>query len=268
MTAVSERRVVRNRLLATVGSDELDEILSRATFVKLEVRNTLFDPDKPIESVYFMESGVASVVGVMSDGTAVETATIGYEGFVGLSIFHGVDRTASQAFCQVPGSAYRLSVADFRGLLDQPDGSLKKILGRYTEALFTMVAQTSACNRMHTMRQRCARWLLQTHDRVGEGTFDLTQSFLAQMLGVRRASVTDVALGFQALGIIDYKMGRMEILDREALEGSSCECYSIIAREFDRLIDGKREPFPFGVELSRNGQSLTEPPSFDPTTDS
>lgn len=268
MVETNQRRVVRNRLLAALPAAELDELLSKAELVKLEIRDLLFDPDKPIEFVYFFEHGVGSVLGVMSDGTSIETATIGNEGFVGLAVFHGVDTTPAQSFCQVSGEAYKIASSDFRAFLESHPGELRKVLDRYTEALFTLVAQSSACNRMHNVRQRCARWLLITHDRVGNDEFDLTQSFLAQMLGVRRASVNQIARGFQQAGAIRYTMGKMKILDRRLIEDVVCECYLIIKREFDRLLGGVAGPSPLDdVNLSENGESTAEPPRVDPKTD-
>jgi len=196
----------------------------------------------------------------MSDGTAVETATVGNEGMVGLPVFHGVDRTAAQAFCQIPGDAFRVSTAAFRGEL-QYRGALGTLLGRYAEALFTQVAQSSACNRVHPMRERCARWLLTTHDRVGEDEFPLTHRFLAQMLGVRRATVTEAAGSLQAAGLIEYRMGTLRIRDRRGLESAACECYAIIRRAFGHLLAGHLPASPLaGVPTSKGGKSLAKSP--------
>ena len=182
------------------------------------------------------------------------------QGIVGLPLFHGVDRTAAQCFCQVPGEALRMSAASFQDEVRR-NGVLAMTLGRYTQALFTQVAQSSACNRVHTMRARCARWLLQTHDRVTSDTFCLTQRFLTQMLGVRRATVTEAAGSLQSAGLIEYKMGTIRVLDRQGLESAACECYLIISRELERLLDGRESPNPFQrVHTSSHGQSeLTEP---------
>jgi Crp-like helix-turn-helix domain len=136
-------------------------------------------------------------------------------------------------------------------------GELRAILNRYTQAHITLVAQASACNRVHTMRQRCARWLLQTHDRVRRDEFPLTQRFLSQMLGVRRATVTEAARSLQHAGLITYVHGRITVRDRRGLERASCECYTIIRREFERLLEGRTSPSPLdGVRLSARGLSV------------
>ena len=250
----------RNRILRTLPREDYERVSLGLEHVLLESGQVLYEPDMPIEFVYFIENGVASVVGLMTDGSAVETATIGYEGMVGLPLFHGVDRTAAQCFCQVPGEALRMTAASFQAELRR-NAVLATTLGHYTQALFTQVAQSSACNRVHSMRARCARWLLQTHDRVGADTFSLTQRFLAQMLGVRRATVTEAAGSLQSDGLIEYKMGTIRVLDRQALENAACECYLIISRELERLLDGRESPSPLQrVHTSSHGHSeLTEP---------
>jgi CRP-like cAMP-binding protein len=242
--------------------------------VRLELRQLLFDKDAPIEHVYFCESAVVSIVNMMSDGTAVETATVGNEGMVGLPLFHGVDRTAAQAFCQIPGDALAMTSAAFRTELRHP-GTLGTLLGRYAEAMFTMVAQSSACNRLHPMRERCARWLLTTHDRVGGDEFPLTHHFLAQMLGVRRATVTEAAGSLQDARLIAYRMGTVRILDRPGLETASCECYAIIRAAFGHLLPGHVSASPLArVPTSKGGKSRAlsprprTPPGARPPDDS
>ena len=183
--ATTTSRHPRNRILAALPNDEYARFSLQFEPVMLKVRDLIHDPDQLITHVYFVNSGIVSIVTVMADGNAVETATIGYEGMVGLAVFHHADRTAAQAFCQIEGDALRMPSDAFRSGIDHAP-TMRALLHRYTQALFTQVAQASACNRMHTVRQRCARWLLQTHDRVGSDEFALTHEFLAQMLGVRR----------------------------------------------------------------------------------
>lgn len=250
----------RNIILRTIPEAEFERLSLGLERICLESSQVLYEPNVPIEFVYFVETGVASIVSVMSDGSAVETATVGYEGMVGLPLFHGVDRTAAQCFCQVPGESWRMPAGDFQAELRR-NAALMTILGRYTQALFTQVAQSSACNRVHTMRARCARWLLQTHDRVDTDTFQLTQRFLAQMLGVRRATVTEAAGSLQDAKLIEYKMGTIRVLDRQGLEAAACECYFIIRRESERLLEGRESTNPLErVQTSAHGQSqLTEP---------
>lgn len=249
----------RNLLLSALPESELNALRPHLERVELETRQLVFDCNVPISHVYFVESGVVSVVGVMSNGTAVEVATVGREGFVGLPVFLGTDRTPARAFCQVPGSALRLPAGPFKQLA--ANGALHRGLLRYMQALFVLLAQSAACNRVHSIGERCARWLLLTHDRVDDDTFPLTQEFLAQMLGVRRASVTDAASELQAENLISYHRGEITIRDRQGLEGYSCECYGIIKAEFERMMHGRDVPSPIaGLKASRGGKSLVRPP--------
>lgn len=254
----------RNRILAALPADEYARLGPHLERVKLDIKRLLFDVDQPIEHVYFPESCVTSILSLMADGSAIETATVGMEGMIGLAIFHGTDRTSAQAFCQVAGEAIKMEAGAFREAIARPN-TLTALLHRYTQALFTLIGQASACNRRHTMQQRCARWLLLTHDRVGPETgvneFPLTHQFLSQMLGVRRATVTEALGGLQATGAISYEMGVITVRDRAKLEGAACECYAIIQREFDRLLDGPlasgaREQNPLaGLKTSDGGRT-------------
>jgi CRP-like cAMP-binding protein len=248
--------VARNRILRALPDVELARLAPALERVCMASRELAFDVDVPISHVYFPEDCVISIVGVMTDGSAVETATVGLEGMVGLPVFLGVESTPAQAFCQIPGEALRLDT----GTLQQEvarGGHLAAMLARYTQAHFTQIAQSSACNRVHTMRQRCARWLLQTHDRVTSDEFPLTQRFLSQMLGVRRATVTEAARSLQHAGVITYVHGRVTIRDRRGLERAACECYAIVQREFERLLEGRNPPSPLaGVRISERGHSI------------
>jgi CRP-like cAMP-binding protein len=245
----------RNRILAALPGNELERIQPFLQPMEMELRQVMIDPNRPIDHVYFVEEGVVSILGVMEDGTAVETATIGQEGMVGLPVFLGTDRMAAQAFTQVSGRALRMPAQALREELAR-GGALPGLLGRYTQALITLVAQNSACNRVHTTEQRCARWLLLTADRAGRATFDLTHAFLSQMLGVRRATVTEIAGALQQRGLIDYSRGHITIRDRAGLEATSCECYRVILSEFDRLLGAGTIPSPLDdVQVSQDGMS-------------
>jgi CRP-like cAMP-binding protein len=254
------RLASRNRLLAALPEAEYAQLAPLLRRDQLELRQTIFEYDQPVERVYFPESAIISIVGIMSGGAAAQSAIIGNEGFVGLPIFLGADRMSGQTFCQVPGDAVSLSADEFRHAIAR-GGRLPVLLGRYTQALFTLMSQSSACSRAHELRQRCARWLLLTHDRVGANDFPLTQLFLAQMLGVRRAAVTEIAGALQREGYIVYSYGRITVRDRHGLESAACECYRIIRRELDRLIDGHETPDPLaGVRLSESGKSTLGDP--------
>jgi CRP-like cAMP-binding protein len=224
-----------NRLLDSLPRPDLERLRPHLEAVSVGVKHVVYEPNGPIKHVYFPINCVISLVTYLEDGASVEMATIGLEGMVGLPIFLGTDTMPSRAFGQVPGDALRITAAAFTEEIER-NGPLVRVLNRYTQALFNQVAQTTACNRVHLVEQRCARWLLQTHDRVGSDQFSLTQEFLAQMLGVRRSGVSAAAGLLQKAGLIRYARGWITVLDRPGLESASCECYRVIKREFDRLI--------------------------------
>lgn len=246
----------RNRILAALPAAEWERIAGALEPVQLETRKVLIEPNRTIDHVWFPETAVISVLGIVEDGSAVETATIGNEGMVGVPAHLGAMRMAAQAFAQVPGAAYRM---DARALADElrRGGELPAVLGRYTQALFTLVAQSSACNRKHSAEQRCARWLLMTHDRVEGDTFALTHLFLSQMLGVRRATVSEIAAALQARGVIDYTRGAITVTDRAGLEAAACACYAVIRNELERMLGGTPAPDPLDrVRTSEGGLSI------------
>ncbi|MGH9156920.1 MAG: Crp/Fnr family transcriptional regulator [Acidimicrobiales bacterium] len=226
-----------NRLLGVLPAVDRERLSPHLELEKVELKQLLFDPGKQIDSVYFPETAVISILTNMDDGTGVEIATIGNEGMVGVPLFLGSafmpGREFSQA--QVPGSVMRMDAAAFSEEV-RAGGSLHGVVQRYVLAFFSQTSQQVACNSLHSVEERCSRWLLLTHDRVGSDEFPLTQEFLSQMLGVRRASVTVVAGILQRAGFIRFRRGRMTVIDREGLEDSSCECYGIIRAEFDRLL--------------------------------
>ena len=232
---------LRNQLLASLNPAARNRVVSRMEAIDLPVKQVLYTGGKSLEHVYFPLTGVVSLIlaadGVEGGEGGVEIGTVGNEGFVGLPLLLATDAMPTTAFSQVPGSALRMSADDFRDELDRND-ELRTLLLRYTQALFNQVAQAAFCNRAHTIEQRCARWLLMTHDRVGRDEFPLTHEFLSQMLGVRRAGVTVAAGMLQRAGMIRYARGIIRIEDRPALEAAACTCYAIIRREFERLIGG------------------------------
>jgi CRP-like cAMP-binding protein len=250
---------IENRLLAALPTPEQEAITPHLERLSLPRRHVIHDPERPIEGVYFPIDCVISILSVMADGTAIETATVGKEGMAGLALFHGVDATPEQEFVQVPGAAYRMDPQAFRALLPECP-ALTAALHRYAQALFTLAAQSSGCNRLHSMGQRCARWLLMVHDRVERDEFELTQAILSMMLGVRRATVTEAALELQRGGAIDYTRGRITVVDRGKLEAAACECYRIVRNSFDRLLgDGERAPSPLaGVRFSVGGRTTAK----------
>jgi CRP-like cAMP-binding protein len=204
--------------------------------VTLESGAMLAPAGEVLDHVYFPDTCVVSYVSRMADGSAVEVGTVGHEGLVSVTLFLDGGRSQSDALVQIPGAARRAPAAEVvAGADERPD--FRRFVHRYTQAYLTQVAQTAACNRLHHLEARCARWLLMTHDRVSQGErFPLTQEFLAVMLGVRRAGVSLAANALRDAGLIRYSRGAVRVLDRAGLEAAACECYRIVRREFDRLL--------------------------------
>ncbi len=223
-----------NVLLAHVPRAEFQRLQAQLEPVSLEFRAPLYEPGDAIRHVYFPLSGVISMLAVMADGQGIELAALGCEGLVGLPALLGAFITPFRFLVQVPGEALRLDARVLQAE-SQRAGPLHQVLYRYANAFLMQLAQAAACNGLHTVKQRCCRWLLMTHDRVRADAFPLTQDFLARMLGVRRASVADVARMLQRDGLIQYHRGMLTILDRAGLEKAACECYQLIQREFSRL---------------------------------
>jgi CRP-like cAMP-binding protein len=236
--------LARNRLLAMVPEEEREQLGPALELIDLDLRQTVYEESQPIEHVYFPLNGVLSLVSLMEDGRGIEIATIGNEGMAGLPVFLQATLTSSHmAFSQIPGQALRMPAGRFGDFVaNSQNGGLHTALNRYTQALMSMIARAVACNALHSVQQRACRWLLFTHDRVGVDEFVLTQEFLSQMLGVTRASVNEVAQELQDAGALNYTRGRMTILDRAQLESRSCDCYSVIRGEFDRLLQADSEP--------------------------
>jgi len=235
-SALSAQTLEGNRLLALLDSDTRQRMLPALTLISYELGRVLYEPNRVITHIYFPLTAVTSVLSEMTDGTTVEVATVGREGMVGLPIFLGDETTFLRTIAQIPGTALSMGRIDFLNLVEDKTSGLRRILLRYTQALFSQLAQQSACNRSHNMEERCARWILMTQDRVGHDEFPLTQEFLAFMLGARRASVTLAAGILARAGLIQYTRGKIQVLDRGRLEEATCECYGIIQREYERLI--------------------------------
>ena len=236
MPTSDDRKVaVRNRLLAALPAEEHARLLPHLESVSTRHKEIIYEANEPISHVYFPNSGVFSLLTVMEDGSVVEVGTVGNEGMLGLPVFLHADSAPNRVFVQVPGESLRMAAEVFKAEIGK-GGTLPTLLHRYTQGFFNHLAQSAACNRLHSVDQRCARWLLMMHDRVDAHEFPITQEVLAQMLGVRRATVTVVARTLQQAGLIQYSRGRIMIVDRPGLEAASCECYRIIKAEFDRLL--------------------------------
>ncbi|HEX2055669.1 MAG TPA: Crp/Fnr family transcriptional regulator [Nitrospiraceae bacterium] len=232
---VDERTAVKNRILASLGRKQRRQLLPMLKPKSYSTREMVYDVDQPIDVVVFPLNGVFSMVSVSDGKETVEVATIGNEGLIGLPVFFQTQRIPLQVFSQVAGEALTMSARDFRKALRDSDGALADVLLRYTQVLFNQIAQSAACNAIHLLNERCARWLLMTHDRTGSDAFMLTQDFLAQMLGVRRASINEAVAALQKNNLISYKRGELRILDRKGLEAAACHHYYIIKKEYDRL---------------------------------
>jgi CRP-like cAMP-binding protein len=236
VTAPPNPIVPQNRLLRALSPTTGPQVRLMLDPVALRLKETLITRDAPITAVYFPVDAVVSVVSTFADGSTREVATIGNEGLVGVPRFLQADRMPFTAVVQVPGAALRMEAAHFDLAVRTVGSDFVEVLARYTHAWCTQLSQHAVCHGHHRVVQRCARWLLQTQDRVGRATFPLTQEFLAVMLGVRRPSVTAVARHLQQAGLIQYQRGLIHVLDRPGLEAASCECYGVIRREMDRLL--------------------------------
>jgi CRP-like cAMP-binding protein len=225
-----------NKLLGALPPEEFRRLQPFLRIAPLTQGTVLHPAGEPLEAIYFPADGLCSVMMTMEDGRRVEVATVGNEGMVGIAAFLGSDRAAGETIVQIPGAfAYVMATQLFAEEISR-GGPLYELVRRYSQALIAYVTQAAACNGLHAADQRCARWLLQSHDRVGRDRFELTQEFLAIMLGVRRATVTIIAQQLQRAGLIHFRRRLVTIVDRRGLEKTACECYGVIRGHFDRLL--------------------------------
>jgi CRP-like cAMP-binding protein len=224
-----------NRLLAALATADYARIEPRLEFAPMALGKVLYEPGTRMHHVYFPTTSIVSLLYVMADGASAEIAVVGNEGIVGVSLFMGGETTPSRAVVQSAGESYRLK-ADLLKEEFHRSGPTMHLLLRYTQALITQMAQTAVCNRHHSVDQQLCRWLLLSLDRLPSNELTMTQELMANMLGVRREGVTEAAGKLQAAGMIHYSRGRIEVLDRPALEARACECYGVVRRESDRLL--------------------------------
>jgi len=222
--------IVENELLLDLPEKECQAVYSQLVFLPLRTHDVLNEAGAPIRYVYFMNNGLASVLNVMEDGKSVEVGLMGKEGFVGLPLVVGFNSSPSRVIVQIAGSAYRLSASTFKELL-RKCRTLEKRLSRFSQILAAQAAQIAACNRLHEVDERLARWLLMSRDRIGSDLVPLTQEFLAHMLGTRRSSVTVAASILQKADLIHYTRGQVNIVNAKGLEAAACECYSAMLRQ-------------------------------------
>jgi CRP-like cAMP-binding protein len=224
-----------NRLLDALASKTLARLRPHLNATSLPFNKSMQEPGERAEHVIFPTSGMISAVSMMEDGQSVEVGMIGKEGMHGVSAVLGDDSPSQRAMVQIAGSGLRITLPLIRQEM-QADAAFHALLLRYTQVTLSTAVQSAACNRLHLLEQRAARWLLSAHDRAEADTFPMTHEFLAIMLGVRRPGVTIAAQSLQASGLITYNHGTLSVLDRAGLEAASCECYRFVRDEYDRLL--------------------------------
>lgn len=228
---------LKNAILKRLPAHELDTFMKQAEYVHMDLRDTVIEANKPIEVVHFPEIGLHSMVSIV-DKLEVEVVTIGFEGMIGVPLVFGERTTMTRVFCQMPGASWQITAASFVEMLNSCP-VFKTLCSRYCFFIFEQAGQNSACNRIHSINERCAKWLLLSQDRAFGNQFELTQEFLSQMLGVRRQSVNLAAGTLQAAGLIKYVRGNVTVLDRPGLEEVSCECYPAIRSSLDRFLESR-----------------------------
>ena len=232
---VQQQSSVRNGLLAALSPEDWPRMEPRLEAVELPFDQTIHATDGPVDAVFFVETGMVSLLVTLQDGDQVEAGLAGPEGLVGLPLVYGNSHALTDARVQMEGTALRVGAAAFRAEMDR-SATLRAGLLRYALAFHAQVTLSAACNARHAIENRLARWLLTAHDRAGADEFAMTHEFLSLMLGVRRPGVTIAAGMLQKAGLIHYGRGRVIITDRLGLEAASCECYHTVRHEFARLL--------------------------------
>lgn len=224
-----------NRILAALQPEEMERLLPHMEQVELRLGEVISRPNEPIKHVYFPHRGTISIISILEDGSQVEVGVVGNEGMYGMPVALGTETSPLLAIVQLAGGATKMSADVLREEVGHC-GRLHNLLLRYGHAFFIMVAQNAACNRRHPLDGRLCRWLLMGQDRVKSDELELTHEFLSVMLGVRRAGISEAARKLQDQGLISYRRGRIHIVNRQGLAGTSCECYEVVKKEFDRLL--------------------------------
>ncbi|GAB2920972.1 Crp/Fnr family transcriptional regulator [Paraburkholderia jirisanensis] len=225
----------KNHLLSVLQEAEWARVSPHLVRVDMPLGQVVYESGDRLNHVYFPVTAIVSLLYVMEDGASAEIAIVGNEGLIGIALFMGGETTPSRAIVQSAGEAYRLDARILKQEFHRA-GPVQRLLLRYTQALITQMAQTAVCNRHHSIDQQLCRWLLLSIDRLPSNELKMTQELIANMLGVRRSGVTEAALKLQDAGLIRYSHGHIEVLDRPGLEVRVCECYSVVRREFDRLL--------------------------------
>lgn len=230
-----ERRALENRILASIDAEERSRLLSRGTLEKLDFRTVLMRQDGPIQNVHFPLTGLYSLLAPTANSDSVEVSTVGREGMIGIGVHLGTETAYCTAIVQVPGEAIRIEAQAFREEASRCE-TVTSYVGRYIHALYVQTVQWVACNRLHSLEERFARWLLSSADTLGGDALPLTHDFLAKMLGVRRPSVTLAAGALQRAGLVESSRGMIRIVNRPGLEGISCDCYRLVRNHYERLL--------------------------------
>jgi CRP-like cAMP-binding protein len=229
----------QNHLLAALPTAEFERLAAHLELVAMPLGEVLYEPGGQLQYAYFPTTAIVSLHYVMESGASAESAGVGNEGVVGISLFMGGNTTPSSAVVQIAGHAYRLEGRLLKQEFDRV-GLMQRLLLRYTQALITQVTQTAVCNRHHSVEQQLCRWLLSTLDRVPSGELVMTQELVAGMLGVRREGITTAAGKLQRAGLIRYRRGHIAVLERSGLESCVCECYAVVKTELSRLLSDVR----------------------------
>lgn len=225
----------RNHLLSALPTEDFERLVKHLEPILMPLGKMLYEPNEQLQYAYFPTTSIISLHYVMESGASAETAGVGNEGVVGISLFMGGDTTSSSAVVQTAGYAYRLERHILKQEFDRA-GALQHLLLRYTQALMTQMTQTAVCNRHHSVEQQLCRWLLLTLDRLPTNELIMTQELVASMLGVRREGITEAAGNLQRAGYISYRRGHITVLNRAGLEKNTCECYAIVKKEMARLL--------------------------------
>lgn len=237
--APEKQKLEDNFILAALAGPELDRLKKNLESVSLKLGDVIYRPNQHISYAYFPTTSIISLQYIMDTGACAEAAAVGNEGMLGLPILLGANATPNTAVVQTAGHAYRLDQHLLKNEFNSA-GLMQRLLLRYTQAVMTQMFQTAACNRHHTVEQQLCRWLLLTVDRIPSGELLMTQELVANMLGVRRESITESAGSLQNSGCIRYRRGHISVLDRSKLEHKVCECYSVVKKEFTRLMSSVR----------------------------
>lgn len=234
----------KNFLLSMLPDEEFQTVRKCLDIVETPMHFKICERDKPIRYAYFPLSGEHSIIATTQEGQGTEVGTVGYEGFSTVDLLMDAEVASETTVCQIPGESLRMPAEQFKVLISGKS-ALRHITLRYLQAYLAQVSQSVACNALHTLEHRFARWMLMSHDRVHGNEFQLTQEYIAIMLGTHRSTVSMVAGAFQRSGILQFRRGVITILDREALENACCECYAINRQQFRRFL-GKHPTAPFG----------------------